>query len=111
MFHPGGTSESVCRSHFFVYPLARVSAGGFYFSEDEFLKTPIAANDNHKPVKLLCYRELNETRGISYTRRHLYTLENERKFPRRVALGENRVGWIEYEIDRWVAERAARRAA
>jgi prophage regulatory protein len=75
------------------------------------LKTPIAANDNQKPAKLLSYRGLNETRGISYSRRHLYTLESERKFPRRVPLGENRVGWIEAEIDGWIAQRAASRAA
>jgi prophage regulatory protein len=54
---------------------------------------------------------LNETRGITYTRRHLYTLESERKFPKRVALGENRVGWIESEIDDWLKEKAACRAA
>jgi len=69
------------------------------------------ANDNVKPAKLLNYRELSETRGIGYSRRHLYTLENERKFPRRVALGENRVGWIESEVDGWIRQRAANRAA
>lgn len=74
------------------------------------MKTP-AANDNQKPAKLLNFRELNETRGIGYSRRHLYTLESERKFPKRVALGENRVGWIESEIDNWIAKQAASRAA
>ena len=72
---------------------------------------PIAANDNQKPVRLLRYGDLQETRGIGYTRRHLYTLEAERKFPKRVPLGENRVGWIESEIDDWIRDRAARRAA
>jgi prophage regulatory protein len=71
----------------------------------------IAANDNHKPIKLLRYCELNETRGITYSRRHLYTMENERQFPRRVPLGENRVGWIETEVDDWLKEKAASRAA
>jgi prophage regulatory protein len=69
------------------------------------------ANDNTKPVKLLRYCDLSETRGITYTRRHLYTLETERKFPRRVPLGENRVGWIESEIDDWLSQKAASRAA
>jgi prophage regulatory protein len=68
-------------------------------------------NDNHKPIKLLRYCELSETRGITYSRRHLYTMENERKFPRRVPLGENRVGWIESEVDGWLKEKAASRAA
>ncbi|MBR1204470.1 AlpA family phage regulatory protein [Bradyrhizobium sp. AUGA SZCCT0051] len=75
------------------------------------MTSPLAANDNRKPAKLLRYCELNDTRGITYTRRHLYTLEAERKFPRRVQLGENRVGWIESEIDDWIAQRAASRAA
>src|SRR5438034_9026932 len=51
------------------------------------MKLPKADNDNHKPVKLLRYCELNETRGIGYSRRHLYTLESERKFPKRITLG------------------------
>jgi prophage regulatory protein len=72
---------------------------------------PRHANDNHKPIKLLRYCELSETRGITYTRRHLYTMENEGKFPRRVALGENRVGWIESEVDSWLQEKADSRAA
>jgi prophage regulatory protein len=75
------------------------------------MKTPIASNDNFKPIKLLRYCDLQTTRGINYSRRHLYNLENERKFPRRVQLGENRVGWIESEIDGWIVERSALRAA
>jgi prophage regulatory protein len=75
------------------------------------MTTPIAANDNRKPAKLLRYCELKETRGIGYSRRHLYTLETDRKFPKRVPLGENRVGWIESEIDDWISQRAACRAA
>ena len=75
------------------------------------MKLPIAGNDNQKPVKLLRYSELNETRGIGYSRRHLYTLESEYKFPKRISLGENRVGWIESEIDDWIREKAASRAA
>jgi prophage regulatory protein len=75
------------------------------------LKPPSPANDNVRPDKLLRYCDLNETRGITYTRRHLYTLESENKFPKRVPLGENRVGWLESEIDGWVRDRAASRVA
>jgi prophage regulatory protein len=83
----------------------------FYMGERE-MKSPIAhANDNIKPAKLLRFCELNDTRGITYTRRHLYTLESENKFPKRVPLGENRVGWLESEIDGWIRDRAASRAA
>jgi hypothetical protein len=45
------------------------------------MKLPSPANDNVKPNRLLRYCELNETRGITYTRRHLYTLESEKSFP------------------------------
>jgi prophage regulatory protein len=75
------------------------------------MKSPIADNDNVKPVKLLRYCELSETRGIGYSRRHLYTLESERKFPKRISLGENRIGWMESEVDDWIRQRAACRAA
>ena len=75
------------------------------------MQIPTPANDNVKPAKLLRYCDLNDTRGITYTRRHLYTLESENKFPKRVPLGENRVGWLESEIDRWIQDRADSRAA
>jgi len=91
----------------YIVPLVRFARAFFIFRGPIM----IAANDNKKPAKLLCYRELSETRGIGYSRRHLYTLETEHKFPKRVPLGENRVGWIESEIDGWIAERAASRAA
>jgi prophage regulatory protein len=33
----------------------------------------------------------------------------EGKFPKRVPLGESRHGWVESEIDDWIAERMASR--
>jgi prophage regulatory protein len=33
------------------------------------------------------------------------------EFPRRVVLGPRAIGWIEEEIDKWIAERAAERTA
>jgi prophage regulatory protein len=70
-----------------------------------------AANDNFKPTKLLSFAELTTTRGITFSRRHLKRLEDERKFPLRVVLGENRIGWVETEIDEWQAARLVRRYA
>jgi prophage regulatory protein len=75
------------------------------------MKPPIAANDNIKPVKLLRYCELDDTHGITYTRRTCTRWKASASSPKRVALGENRVGWIESEIDNWLAEKAASRAA
>jgi len=40
------------------------------FKTGELMEPPSSANDNAKPIKLLRYCELNETRGITRTRRH-----------------------------------------
>jgi prophage regulatory protein len=69
----------------------------------------IAANDNRKPTKLLSFAELTTTRGITFSRRHLKRLEDEKMFPLRVVLGENRIGWVVTEVDEWLAARLARR--
>jgi len=48
---------------------------------------------------------------IPYTPQHIDRLEKAGKFPRRVKLGPNRVGWLEGDIRKWVAERVAEREA
>jgi prophage regulatory protein len=73
------------------------------------LKTPIAANDNVKPVRLLRYCDLNETRGITYSRRHLRRLEDTLKFPKRVMIGPKTPAWIESEVDDYLAALIASR--
>ena len=74
------------------------------------MKLPTPANDNVAPVKLISFAQLT-TRGITFSRRHLKRLEDERKFPRRVVLGENKIGWVVTEIDEWLATRLAARDA
>lgn len=61
--------------------------------------------------KIISYNDLQTNHGITYTRRHLYTLEDNRKFPRRVSLGENRIGWLEVEIKNWIEKRTEARLA
>ena len=61
------------------------------------------------PRKLVKYSELKSVYGITFSRRHLARLEHEKKFPKRVQLGVNRVGWVETEIDEWLAEKLAAR--
>jgi len=60
-------------------------------------------------VRLLSYDELRSQKGIPYSKVHLWRLERQGKFPRRVRLGESRHGWLESEIDDWVLERMAAR--
>jgi predicted DNA-binding transcriptional regulator AlpA len=62
-----------------------------------------------KPRKLLDFKELKSTRGIHFSRTHLARLEIEKQFPRRVALGEKRIGWVMTEIDEWLAQKLANR--
>jgi len=71
----------------------------------------IPANDNHKPVKLLRFDELNSVKGIRYTRRHIAGLEDNGDFPVRVKIGQHCVGWVESEIDAHVAGKIAARPA
>ena len=52
-----------------------------------------------------------ENRGIHYCDVHLRRLESAGKFPKRVKIGDNRVGWVEEEIDAHQAARIAARSA
>jgi prophage regulatory protein len=61
------------------------------------------------PQKLIDFKDLKATRGISFSRTHLANLENEGKFPKRVQLGAHRIGWVMAEIDEWLAARIASR--
>jgi prophage regulatory protein len=46
---------------------------------------------------------------VPYCQVHLRKLEGEGKFPKRIRLGQHRVGWSEREIDEWIEERKAER--
>ena len=46
---------------------------------------------------------------VGYSRMHLYRLERDGQFPRRVRLGPSSVGWIEEEVDEWIRARIAER--
>ena len=62
-------------------------------------------------MKMLMFPDLQNLKGISFCRVHLDRLEKAGTFPKRVHLGPNRVGWVEAEIDRWLAARVAERDA
>lgn len=46
---------------------------------------------------------------VPYTPQHIARLEKAGKFPKRVQLGPNRVGWIETEVAEWLDELKGRR--
>lgn len=62
------------------------------------------------PIKVLDDAGLR-AKGINYSRQHRDRLVKAGKFPPPIALGGNRVGWIESEIEDWLLERIAARDA
>ena len=54
-------------------------------------------------MKLLSKRQLKEV--VLYSPQHVARLEAAGLFPKRVKLGNNRVGWIESEVLDWLQER------
>ena len=44
---------------------------------------------------------------VPFSAQHILRLEKQGKFPRRIKLGERRVGWRASEIEAWIGARAA----
>ena len=44
---------------------------------------------------------------VPYSRSHLWRMEQQGQFPRRIALSPNRTVWLAAEIDEWMQERIA----
>jgi prophage regulatory protein len=42
---------------------------------------------------------------VLYSPQHIQRLEDAGRFPRRVRLGQGRVGWVETEVLEWLNER------
>ena len=49
-------------------------------------------------------------RGIRFSRVHISRLEKEGKFPKHLNLAPQSIGWLEEEVDAWIAARAAERS-
>ncbi len=60
-------------------------------------------------MRVVRKREL--VKKVGYSAMHIGRLEKAGKFPRRIKLGPNAVGWIEAEVDEWIAARVAERDA
>lgn len=54
-------------------------------------------------MRMLSKREVKEL--VLYSYQHIDRLERAGKFPKRIRLGECRVGWIETEIHDWLQQR------
>lgn len=42
---------------------------------------------------------------VPYSRQHIARLEADGKFPKRVRLGQQRVGWVYDEVAAWIEQR------
>ncbi|PWE34142.1 transcriptional regulator [Maritimibacter sp. 55A14] len=51
-------------------------------------------------MRILSKRQLKEL--VLYSHQHVARLEKAGKFPKRVQLGPNRVGWVEDEVLDWL---------
>ena len=56
-------------------------------------------------MKLLRHKAVIEATGLS--RMTIWRLERARQFPQRRRLGPSAVGWVQAEIDEWIASRPA----
>jgi prophage regulatory protein len=59
------------------------------------------------PLRLLRLEQVGEITGLR--RSMIYQLEAEGRFPRRVKLATRAVGWVESEVQAWIAARIATR--
>jgi len=60
-------------------------------------------------VKILSFDELKTVKGIRYSKAQIYRKIKEGSFPRQVHLGQNCVGFLEAEVDQYIADRVAAR--
>jgi prophage regulatory protein len=60
-------------------------------------------------IKFLTFAELKAVRGIPYSRMHLDRLIKKGRFPRKVHLGDGRMGWIDREIHDYLLGKMAER--
>jgi len=54
-------------------------------------------------MRIISKRQLKEM--VLYSPQHIARLEKAGKFPKRIQLGPNRVGWVEDEVLDWLQQR------
>ena len=58
-------------------------------------------------MRLLSKRQVREM--VLFSPQHLDRLEKAGKFPKRVRVGQNRVGWVYEEVENWLKQKVAER--
>jgi prophage regulatory protein len=54
-------------------------------------------------MKLIDFKSLAIAKGINYSRDHLRRKCKAGEFPKPIAVSDHRIGWIEAEVDDWLA--------
>jgi predicted DNA-binding transcriptional regulator AlpA len=62
-------------------------------------------------VKLIDFKNLAPLKGINYSRDHLRRKWKAGEFPKPIRVSEHRIGWLESDIDQWLADKANHRSA
>ena len=63
--------------------------------------------DTHNPIRILRLPEVVDRVGLK--RASIYLRVADGSFPRQISLGARAVGWLESEIDAWLAARVSAR--
>ncbi|MGO9038671.1 MAG: helix-turn-helix transcriptional regulator [Steroidobacteraceae bacterium] len=64
------------------------------------------SSESHRAIQILRLPAVCRATGLG--RSMVYQLEAMSQFPRRVKIGARAVGWIEAEVQLWLAERITR---
>lgn len=75
---------------------------------------PETSMSTERPQSIDQYRVITKKqllKIVPYTAQHILRLEGAGKFPKRLQLGANRVGWLQTEIEAWLKARIAERDA
>lgn len=65
-------------------------------------------NSDDQRYRLCIISKKDLLKLIPYSDQHLGRLEKAGKFPRRIQLGENRVGWLLWQVEAWIQSRTPR---
>jgi prophage regulatory protein len=62
-----------------------------------------------KPQRILRLAQVRALTGLG--RSFIYQLQAQKRFPQRIKIGERAVGWLEDEVQEWLADRIAKSRA
>ena len=63
----------------------------------------MAKDDDMCLPRIISKKELK--RIVPFTPQHILRLEKQGKFPKRIQVGERRVGWLLSDVETWIASR------